>query len=151
MDLEGIFSYRLGSRQYFMISPTGLKRKEKESPFATVLRGIPGGVQEVVTATDAACSLGTQEAAARPLVGGDSRALTCLVPVRRLPPPELQLCCSSPWKTLHPGQGLLTLPGLVQPSPSQWSHDPVLQALGSCPPWSLPELSVTFLALACEL
>lgn len=56
-----------------MISPSGLKRKEKASPFATVLRGIPGGVQEVVTATDDACSLGTQEAAAWPLAGGDSR------------------------------------------------------------------------------
>lgn len=50
------------------------------------------------------------------------------------------LCCSSPWKTLHPGQWLLTLPGPVQWSPSQWSHDPVLQALESWPPWSLPEL-----------
>lgn len=54
MDLEGIFSYRLGNREYFIISLLGFKGRKKKSPFTTILRGITGGVQAVATATDSA-------------------------------------------------------------------------------------------------
>lgn len=42
IDLEGIFSYRHGSRGYFMISPTGPKGWKKESPLTAVLKALLG-------------------------------------------------------------------------------------------------------------
>ena len=71
MDLEGIFSYGLGSREYFMISLMGPKGRKKESPFTKLLRGTPGGVQATANTTDSACILETRETGAWLLVGRD--------------------------------------------------------------------------------
>ena len=102
MDLEGIFSYGLGSREYFMISLMGPEGRKKESPFAKVLRGVLGGVQAVVETTDSACTLKTQETRAWPLVG---RSLQWPRPVFSPPSAFVPHSCSSLTRRLRPAQG----------------------------------------------
>lgn len=102
MDFEGIFSYGLGSREYFMINLMGPEGRKKESPFAKVLRGVLEGVQAVVKTTDSACTLKMQETRAWPLVG---RSLQWPQPVCSPPSTFIPHSYSSLTRRLGPALG----------------------------------------------
>lgn len=93
MDLEGIFSYRLRSREYFMIRLIGPKGRKKESPFSSVLRGIPeAGVLPVARTSKSVCPLEMQKSGPRSLGQGDLSGHEPPFPaLLQRPPPQLQL------------------------------------------------------------